>query len=681
MAKRSNPFFMDAFHAGETFAKDRASTRTPRYASFAEWWKAKGSKDAGARFFDAEDAKDFWIKGMNANKKKNPSDYTLGWWYSQGHVRGKQDSNATGVDPVQSAKGSFSFMWKTVEQHWGGKAEQKDSAWSAFDRGYAAGYSGRPKAPKMANDKRMKLSFTPGKAPNPSLPTNASAQQIAAKLKQLSSLKALLESKPDRKSHIKAERIAQQMKALAKKHSSGLKANPLPAKVNPSFAAGLKPGDAVLVDGQPGRVSRIDKSLSSTNVPMRTLYVAMGQGGGGPIVAIGEYTRKEVQLVKKNPRLFSKAAGTRLHRYTVQGGPSTATRVTDSLAAAKKLVAAMVKAKPHEWVTVYDTKTNTFPIEYRGPGSKMNPSLRGLKAKVSSIAKRIGSKLKKLTPSGRRSTTALKRLQEASKGDPLGKTKRMILAAKKASRNPNDVQHYVVFIGDKLRSKHSSKQAAEAAASRLRKIEGRGKVFVYTNHFVQKGSDYGYQKGVLKKINPKRKRNSAATSSALYEKFHGKPSTSILEIEEEWHIHKNLAQLGTLVEIKVLLNPTESKTNQRRATLAVPHSDNALKGVQLCSSEGSKRSKTLYLVGGDQSLPLKALGFTAADEKDLMYIGEVEEITYRTRKHFDQFKKIDYYHGLGEVSLFKPQLLYRSRDKKLLIAGGQYDVRPEGIVN
>lgn len=64
-----------------------------------------------------------------------------------------------------------------------------------------------------------------------------------------------------------------------------------------------------------------------------------------------------------------------------------------------------------------------------------------------------------------------------------------------------------------------------------------------------------------------------------------------------------------------------------------------------------------------------------------MYIGEIEEITYRTRKHFDQFKTIDYYHGLGEVSKVRPQLLYRSRDKKLLIAGGQYDVRPEGIVN
>jgi hypothetical protein len=72
---------------------------------------------------------------------------------------------------------------------------------------------------------------------------------------------------------------------------------------NPSFAAGLKPGDAVLIDGKPARVSSIEKTLSSTNVPMRTLYVVMGAGGGGPIKAIGEFSRVDVQLVKKtNPK-------------------------------------------------------------------------------------------------------------------------------------------------------------------------------------------------------------------------------------------------------------------------------------------------------------------------------------------------------------------------------------------
>jgi hypothetical protein len=395
------------------------------------------------------------------------------------------------------------------------------------------------------------------------LPANASAQQIYAKLKQLSHLKTALEDKGTRKDFIKAERIAQQMKALALKHQKALglqESNPLKrksVKKNPSLKRGLK--------------------------------------------AIGK---------------------------TVSG-------------------------------------------------------------RVSKIAKRIGSRLKKLTPSGRRSTAAIKRLQEASKGDPLGKTKRMILDARK--RNSSKLPVYKdgdYWVGDggkdwliwKVNGVASVKVGTVQKSFPWEKVLSaieRHKAFVPPS-WARKGKKNPKRKPSVKR-KPSRKRNSAAASSALYEQFHGKPSTSILEIEEEWHIHKNLAQLGTLVEIKVLLNPTESKSNQRRATLAVPHSDNALKGVQLCSSEN--KGKTLYLIGGDQSLPLKALGFTAADEKDLMYIGEIEELTYRTQKHFDKFQRIDYYHGLGEVSKVRPQLLYRSRDKKLLIAGGQYDVRPEGIVN
>lgn len=535
-AKTKNPFFMDAFHAGEAFQKDKSANRTPRYASFAEWWKFKGSKDIGAKTFDSEDAKDFWIMGVNSAKKSSPSKKNPARKYEKVLGLGSYRTVLT----LPSGK-----KWLYLS----------DSASQAERRAKEVGGVYIP-------NKR--------KASNPSLPPNASAQQINTKLKQLSHLKAALENKGTRKDFVKAERIAQQMKALALKHQKALQLPSSSKAKNPSLKRGLK---------------------------------AIGKTVGG---------------------------------------------------------------------------------------------------KVSSMAKRITRKakasLRKLTPSGRRSTAAIKRLQEASKGDPLGKTKRMILDARKASRNPMEDDYGAFNAGKQWIT--SGKAAESGVANARLSSYGFSKWWNSLSPSQNKNKTKHYQwflEGVaagkrLSKKNPKkrkpsakpiarkRKRNSAAASSALYEQFHGKPSTSILEIEEEWHIHKNLAQLGTLVEIKVLLNPTESKSNQRRATLAVPHSDNVLKGVQLCSSEG-KGPKTLYLIGGDQSLPLKALGFTSADEKDLMYIGEIEEITYRTRKHFDQFKKIDYYHGLGEVSKVRPQLLYRLRDKKLLIAGGQYDVRPEGIVN
>ena len=202
----------------------------------------------------------------------------------------------------------------------------------------------------------------------------------------------------------------------------------------------------------------------------------------------------------------------------------------------------------------------------------------------------------------------------------------------------------------------------------------------------------GYDKleDFLKGLDPKakaimryhaRKSNPHQEASEMYRKFHGRPSKSILEIPEREHVHKHLAQLGTLTEIKVRLKPLGPAKDQRLVTLgagdAQAHEDS--KAIHLCTSEDAT---SLYFVGGDQKLDLNALGFSKDDIKDLMLIGEVVEITYRTQKNFDKFKTLDYFHGLSEVTKRnRPVLLYKPRDRKMLMAGGEYRVKPEGIVN
>ena len=47
------------------------------------------------------------------------------------------------------------------------------------------------------------------------------------------------------------------------------------------------------------------------------------------------------------------------------------------------------------------------------------------------------------------------------------------------------------------------------------------------------------------------KRNPESTSAAMYESFHGSPSTEIVEVEEREHYHEHLAELGVLVELHV----------------------------------------------------------------------------------------------------------------------------------
>lgn len=48
------------------------------------------------------------------------------------------------------------------------------------------------------------------------------------------------------------------------------------------------------------------------------------------------------------------------------------------------------------------------------------------------------------------------------------------------------------------------------------------------------------------------RRNPEGESADMYESFHGRPSESVMEFEEEEHYHGNLAELGELVQIKVV---------------------------------------------------------------------------------------------------------------------------------
>ena len=101
--------------------------------------------------------------------------------------------------------------------------------------------------------------------------------------------------------------------------------------------------------------------------------------------------------------------------------------------------------------------------------------------------------------------------------------------------------------------------------------------------------------------------------------------------------------------------------------------------VMLAADE---QRRQLYFTGGNQKRNLSDLKMSASKwRKDLMEIGKVRELTYRTKKKFDNFKTIDYYHGLGEESGVMPTLLFDTLSDQLSLAGGQYSIRPEGIVN
>jgi len=172
------------------------------------------------------------------------------------------------------------------------------------------------------------------------------------------------------------------------------------------------------------------------------------------------------------------------------------------------------------------------------------------------------------------------------------------------------------------------------------------------------------------------KSNPEPDAADLYEEFHGRPSTEIIEVESLEHHHDYLAVLGELVEITIELLEGDHAGKLYQLTF-----DGC--GMFLAASEDRT---TLYIKGGDQSLPLDSMGLGHPTLlKDSMVIGYMRQITYQTQKAFDDFATIDYYHKAGEETGQLPILLYAPSKSgstpALSLSGGAYEIKDVGITN
>lgn len=158
-------------------------------------------------------------------------------------------------------------------------------------------------------------------------------------------------------------------------------------------------------------------------------------------------------------------------------------------------------------------------------------------------------------------------------------------------------------------------------------------------------------------------RNPIDAAAFLAEAWHGRPASSETDYVERVRFHGVLTDLGRLQQIKVMV--TRSKAQ------AIDFD----KQTRLCSSENGKQ---LYIVGGDQSLDLSALGIEGDEaEKDLVVVGPVYSLVYVTAKdHLGRADKIlgPYEHILGEDGGESPTLVYDTLNETCGFAGGSYKI-------
>lgn len=157
----------------------------------------------------------------------------------------------------------------------------------------------------------------------------------------------------------------------------------------------------------------------------------------------------------------------------------------------------------------------------------------------------------------------------------------------------------------------------------------------------------------------------------LYAKFHGRGPTQTTEVRTVISSRSDLAELGELCELDVHLMTDE------KVKLKFP-----LSGRNVIMLASSPDGRQLYFEGGNQYVDLDQLRMGGSEWlRDSMALGVLMVVTYRTEKGFDKFELTDYFHKLGEETGQKPVLTYDTINHLLSVHGGQYQVKPEGIVN
>lgn len=180
-------------------------------------------------------------------------------------------------------------------------------------------------------------------------------------------------------------------------------------------------------------------------------------------------------------------------------------------------------------------------------------------------------------------------------------------------------------------------------------------------------------KKAMKKFLPglkrKRRRNpedSLRGAREMFQQFHGRPPGRIVEYEQQHHYPSKFAEIG--LPLKEL-----------RFDLDAHNKNFPLSNFGRCQVVTTPDGSNIYFIGGDQRIDFDSLNI--ASDKDFVELGPATYIVYHTVKGFHDFEPTNYSHRFGEEDGILPVLAYDRQNHTLFLIGGNYRVRPEGIVN
>jgi hypothetical protein len=168
----------------------------------------------------------------------------------------------------------------------------------------------------------------------------------------------------------------------------------------------------------------------------------------------------------------------------------------------------------------------------------------------------------------------------------------------------------------------------------------------------------------------RRKRNGEIEDAqAMFQKFHGRKSTTIEEVQQRQQYRRTMSGLGVLMFLRTDLT---QEWNGKGVGLTFSDED---KVVVASDPAGNQ----IYFLGGNQDVTGIMPKGTA--QKDFIDLGECDVIIYTADKDFDNFEEKDYQHEFGEETGERPRLMFDRLNQQLYLIGGAYEVKREGIVN
>jgi hypothetical protein len=168
----------------------------------------------------------------------------------------------------------------------------------------------------------------------------------------------------------------------------------------------------------------------------------------------------------------------------------------------------------------------------------------------------------------------------------------------------------------------------------------------------------GPTRGAAKVFHELYGRNPSA--AALREKFTGAEADTVSVYSEPHMPAGDYAQLGELLALsfKPLAGGQVQQITFPRGSRPIVVADES--------------ARQIYFVGGNQELRSLASGT----------LGPCRRIDYKQRKeHVPDPESDEWRHSFGEESGVLPSLVYDSERKRLLLAGGEYRIEREGIIN